>query len=170
MIERVPIEVDKLVQRSTSGRCFVCEFLRGNQDYEHIMVAETRDAIAFLNKYPTLFGYVIVAPKEHREQVTGDFDEAQYLELQKFIFRVAEGVRYVLSPERIYILSLGSQAANSHVHWHVAPLPRGVPLGEQQYHALMHENGVVQVAERELEQYAGRLRKEIEDTKWVTNV
>jgi histidine triad (HIT) family protein/ATP adenylyltransferase len=32
---------------------------------------------------------------------------------------------------------------NSHVHWHVAPLPPGVPYSEQQYHALMAENGII---------------------------
>ena len=135
---RVPFDLEGLVRRSTSGRCFICEFLRGNPDYGHVGVYETSTAVVFLNKYPTLFGYVIVAPKEHREQVTGDFPEPEYLELQRLIFRVAEGIRRLLSPERIYILSLGSEAANSHVHWHLAPLPRGVPLAEQQFHALMH--------------------------------
>jgi diadenosine tetraphosphate (Ap4A) HIT family hydrolase len=160
---RVPFDLDGLVRRSTSGRCFICEFLRGNPDYEHVAVYETSTSVAFLNKYPTLFGYVIVAPKEHREQVTGDFGEPEYLELQKLIFRVAEGMRRVLSPERIYILSLGSQAANSHVHWHIAPLPRGLPLAEQQFHALMHEQGVVEVAEWELVEYATQLHRAIVD-------
>jgi histidine triad (HIT) family protein/ATP adenylyltransferase len=31
------------------------------------------------------------------------------------------------------------------VHWHVAPLPPGVPYEQQQYHALMSENGVLSV-------------------------
>jgi diadenosine tetraphosphate (Ap4A) HIT family hydrolase len=160
--ERHAFDVDALVRRSTSGPCFVCEFLRGTPDYEHVTVAETPDAIAFLSKYPTLFGYVIVAPKRHVEQVTGDFREADYLELQRFIYRVAEAVRRVLSPERVYVLSLGSQAANAHVHWHVAPLPYGVPLDKQQYHALMHENGVVDCTEAELRAYATNLGHAIE--------
>jgi len=29
---------------------------------------------------------------------------------------------------RVYILSLGSQQGNKHVHWHSAPLPFGVPV------------------------------------------
>src|SRR5262245_46325856 len=67
---RVPFNVAGLVKRNTSGRCFICAFLEGTPDYEHVLVCQTGTAIAFLNKYPTLFGYVIVAPKEHREQVT----------------------------------------------------------------------------------------------------
>jgi hypothetical protein len=41
------------------------------------------------------------------------------------------------------LLSLGSQQANAHVHWHIAPLPPGVPLQRQQFHQLMLENGVI---------------------------
>ncbi len=38
----------------------------------------------------------------------------------------------LLKPERIYILSLGSHQGNSHVHWHIAPLPSGMPYNDQQ--------------------------------------
>jgi len=158
---KIPFDVAQLVQRSTSGRCFVCEFLKGDPDYAHVLVAETDSGVAFLARYPTLFGYVIVAPKRHLEQVTGDFSESEYLQIQRLIFKVAEGVRRVLSPERVYILSLGSQAANSHVHWHVAPLPKEVPLERQQYHALMHENGVVHASDEEQEAFAKALNREI---------
>jgi histidine triad (HIT) family protein/ATP adenylyltransferase len=48
----------------------------------------------------------------------------------------------------MYSLSLGSQQGNSHLHWHVAPLPPGVPYREQQFHALMAENGVLDVSDR----------------------
>jgi len=94
--------------------------------------------------------------------VTGDFSESEYLDLQRLIFGVAEGMRRILAPERIYILSLGSQAANAHVHWHIAPLPQGVPLEEQQYRALMHESGVVEVSDREQVAFAAELRRAIE--------
>jgi len=161
---KVPFDVARLVSRATSGGCFICQFLQGQADYEHVAVCETSTAVAFLNKYPTLFGCVIVAPKEHKEQVVGDFSELEYLELQRFIFRVARGVSKVLGPERIYILSLGSQAANSHVHWHIAPLPGGIPLEQQQYHALMHEDGVVEVTHQEQLEFARELREAIEQS------
>ncbi len=76
---------------------------------------------------------------------------------------VAEALRRLLAPERVYVLSLGSQSANSHVHWHVAPLPRGVPLEQQQYHALMHENGVIDTTPEEMARLAERLRSAIAD-------
>ena len=138
---RKPFDTSRL--RSPPGTCFICEFISGNPAYEHFEVARTERAVAFMNKYPTVEGYVLVAPLDHREQVTGDFGVDEYLDLQTFIYEVAEAVRTVFEPERVYILSLGSQAANSHVHWHIAPLPPGVPLEQQQYYALMHENGAI---------------------------
>ncbi len=48
------------------------------------------------------------------------------------------------------MLSLGSQQANRHLHFHVAPLPKGMPLERQQYHALMAENGVLQLPDDEM--------------------
>ena len=45
-------------------------------------------------------------------------------------------------------MSLGSHQGNAHVHWHVAPLPPGVPYEEQQFAALMHEvNGYLDIPE-----------------------
>jgi histidine triad (HIT) family protein/ATP adenylyltransferase len=146
---RKPIDLKRLHEASVSGLCFICEFLNSSPGFNHTVLAETENSVAFLNKYPTLYGATIVAPRRHIEGVTGGCSEAEYLELQSFIYRVSEGIRKVLSPERIYILSLGSKSANAHVHWHISPLPPGLPLEEQQYHALMHEHGVVQISEDE---------------------
>jgi diadenosine tetraphosphate (Ap4A) HIT family hydrolase len=157
-IRRVPFDLSRF---KNVTRCFVCEFLAGNPQYRHHVVAETDTGVAFLNRYPTLEGYVIVAPKDHREAVTGDFELHEYLELQRLIFSVSEALRDLLAPERIYVLSLGSQAANAHVHWHVAPLPKGVPLEQQQYHALMHEYGVIETTDEELAAFAAKLRERI---------
>ncbi len=161
--ERTPFQVDTLVSRATGRRCFICESLSGNPDYAHVEVHRDDAAVVFLDRYPTIFGRVMVAPVAHREQVTGDFDESAYLRLQQLVYRVAEAMRKVLQPERVYVLSLGSQAANAHVHWHVVPLPAGLPLAEQQFHALMHEHGAVQVPEQDLRRYADALRAVLHD-------
>ena len=156
---RKPIELKEVHRASAAGLCFICEFLAGNPDFDHVVVDETDSAVAFLNRYPTLFGSTLVAPRRHIEDVTGGFSEAAYLEMQSFVYRIAEAVRKVLAPERIYILSLGSRAANAHVHWHIAPLPRGVPLDQQQYHALMHEHGVIEVSHGDCEDFAKKVRE-----------
>ena len=116
MRQRQPVDVASYVAQSQQGPCFICRIVAGDPAYAHHVVYEDETAIAFLNKYPTLYGYVLVAPRAHREQVTGDFTLEECL---------------------------------AHVHWHVAPLPPGVPHRQQQYEALRMENGILEVPEDE---------------------
>jgi histidine triad (HIT) family protein len=124
--------------------------LGGNPDYRHHIVAEDADTIIFLSKYPTLRGYCLVCPKAHVEDLAEELPAGEYLALQRKVRRLARVLKRQFDAERIYVLSLGSQAANAHLHFHVVPLPRGVPLREQQYHALMVEHGVLQIADGEM--------------------
>lgn len=64
----------------------------------------------------------------------------------------------VVPTERMYSLSLGSHQGNAHLHWHLAPLPPGVPYDQQQYHALMAENGVLPVDEADQSTLAAQIR------------
>jgi diadenosine tetraphosphate (Ap4A) HIT family hydrolase len=89
--------------------------------------------------------------------VTGDFTAEEYLDLQRVIRHVGEAIRGVVPTERLYILSLGSQQANSHVHWHLAPLPPGTPFNEQQLAALATDR-IVDLTPAEQELLASRLR------------
>ena len=159
MSRRPPPELEGYAERARE-RCFICAIV-SDDDARHHVVYEDEEAIAFLNRFPTLAGYTIVAPREHREQVTGDFSADEYVALQRVVYGVAEGVRAVLEPERVYILSLGSQAANAHVHWHVAPLPPGVPFEEQQLEALSWARGILDVTDAEMAALADRLKPEI---------
>jgi diadenosine tetraphosphate (Ap4A) HIT family hydrolase len=142
--ERVPMDLDAYEQRIRGGRCFVCAIVSGDAAYDHEQVVFEDDAhIAFLDRYPTMYGKVLVAPKRHVEHVVRDLSKAAFLELLGVVHRVARAVEEVAAPERTYLLSLGSQQGNAHVHWHVAPLPGGIPFQRQQFHALMLENGVI---------------------------
>jgi diadenosine tetraphosphate (Ap4A) HIT family hydrolase len=150
------------VRRELGGRCFICELLAGNPDYAHHVVYEDDRAIAFLQRFQTLYGYVLVAPKEHREQVISGFDRDEYLALQEVIHRVGRAVTEAVPTERLYVLSLGSQEGNRHVHWHLAPLPPGVPFEQQQLAALDTDLGL-DLSEEELEELAERIRVALGD-------
>jgi diadenosine tetraphosphate (Ap4A) HIT family hydrolase len=106
-------------------------------------------------------GQTIVAPREHREEVTGDFSDAEYLALQRVVRRVGEAVRSAVPCERLYVLSLGSRAANRHVHWHLAPLPPGVPFEEQQLAALDWSRGVLDLTSEEQSAFAASIRSKL---------
>lgn len=159
MHQRHSLDIDAYVRRSQRGPCFICEIVAGNPRYRHHVVYEDDVTIVFLNKYPTLYGYTLVAPREHREHVTGDLTLDEYLALQRIIYRVAEALRQVVPTERVYILSLGSQQGNRHLHWHVAPLPPGVPYREQQLEALRMDRGVLQLPDEEMASLAARIRE-----------
>ena len=158
MPERLKFDVASYVESIKTGPCFICGVASGDPAFAHHIVFEDDFAIAFLNKYPVLAGYVLVCPKAHLEQVTGDFSRPDYLRLQALVYDVAEALRTVLEVERVYILSLGSQQGNRHVHWHVAPLPPGVPPEAQQLAALDVERaGVLAMDEAELTALASRI-------------
>jgi diadenosine tetraphosphate (Ap4A) HIT family hydrolase len=125
-------------------------------------VYEDESTIAFLNRFPVLLGQTIVAPREHREHVTGDVSEEEYVALQRVVRRVGEAVRRAVPCERLYVLSLGSQVANRHVHWHLAPLPPGVPFEEQQLAALDWSRGVLDLSDDEQRALAGAIRAYVE--------
>jgi len=160
MYERQQIDFGDYVRRTRTEPCFICRIVAG--ELPHHVIYEDESAIVFLNKYPTLYGYTLVAPRQHREQVSGDFSLDEYLALQHVIYRVAEALRLELQPARVYILSLGSQQANRHVHWHIAPLPSGVPYEEQQFEALRIEKGVLALGDEETAALAARVQRRIE--------
>ncbi|MEU5187540.1 HIT family protein [Streptomyces klenkii] len=153
------MDLDAYVFRARTGPCFVCAFLAGDPDYTHETVFEDDENVAFLDRWPTLPGKVLVAPKAHVEHAVRDLDEAAYIRLMLFVRSVAQAVEQVFEPERTYLLSLGSQQGNAHLHWHIAGLPPGVPYERQQHHALMAENGVLTHSSQERAEIMARLRQ-----------
>jgi diadenosine tetraphosphate (Ap4A) HIT family hydrolase len=119
-------------------------------------------AVAFLNRFPVVEGYVLVAPREHREQVTGDFSEDEYAALQRVVHRVGEAIRRAFTPERLYVLSLGSRDANAHTHWHLVPLPAGVPFHRQQLAFLSWDmQGILDLSDEDMTSIAERIRAQL---------
>lgn len=160
MDEKQPFDIGAYEKRSQEGPCFLCELVAGNNP--HHMIYEDQTAVVFLNKYPVLHGYTLIAPREHREQATGDFTLEEYLQLQRLIYLVAEAIRQVVPTERLYILTLGSQQGNRHVHWHLAPLPPGVPYQQQQTAAIDLSRGVLAISDGEMASLAHSIRLAME--------
>ena len=160
MNDRKPFDLDSYIERIQSGSCFICEMITGHLNGNHI-IQQNDEFVIFLNKYPVLYGYALVAPVKHKEQVTGDFTLEEYLALQRIVYQTAEAVRKSVNAERIYILSLGSQQGNRHVHWHLAPLPFGVPFKEQQIEALKIENGILDIPDDEMENLARQIQQNL---------
>jgi ATP adenylyltransferase len=156
MDSRKTFDLDSYIERIQNSPCFICEMIAGRLNGNHV-IYQNDVFIAFLNKYPPLYGYVLVAPIAHKEHVTGDFTAEEYLKLQRAVYRVGEAVRRSVETERVYILSLGSQQGNRHVHWHIAPLPFGVPFKQQQLDALKIDNGFLDIPDNEMAELAERI-------------
>ena len=148
--------------RRGRSRCFVCAIVDHDPAYPHHLVHEDDESIAFLAKDPTLWGHVLVAPKSHRERVTADFTADEYVRLQRLVQSIGDAVARAVPCDRLYVLSLGSQQLNRHVHWHIAPLPPGVPLARQQFRAFSRLiAGVIECPDQEWARLARRVRDEM---------
>lgn len=154
---RQPFDLAGLVQRTRRGPCFICRLVDRDPAFAHHIIAEDDDTIIFLSKYPTLPGYCLVSPKAHVEDLAEGMSPSAYLGLQAVVHRLSRALKQTFDAERIYVLSLGSQQGNSHLHWHVVPLPKVVPYEQQQYHALMAEHGVLAFTDAEMAEMAERI-------------
>jgi len=127
-------DIDAYERRSHKGPCFVCLIADGdaNQRADNEVIFEDDEVLVFLDRYPTVEGYVLVCPRRHVEHVTGDLSEDEYVALQRWVHRVGEALRRSVPTERLYVLSLGSQQGNRHVHWHIVAQPPGLAYREQQ--------------------------------------
>ncbi|WP_064685994.1 HIT family protein [Rhizobium bangladeshense] len=157
MSDRQPFDLKAYVQDIAARPCFICGLARNDPAFFHHRIFEDDETIIFLSKYPTLPGYCLVCPKEHLEDLAQDISTDEYLRLQEKVHLLSRALKSTFDAERIYVLSLGSQQANSHVHFHVVPLPSGMPLEEQQYHALMAEHGILQIPDDEMAEMARRV-------------
>ncbi|MDQ5830504.1 MAG: HIT domain-containing protein [Actinomycetota bacterium] len=160
--ERYYPDMDVLHHGFRTQPCFVCRILAGNNERPQHFVYEDDKAIAFLDAFPRAYGYTLVAPKEHREQVTADFTVERYLGLQQLVYRVTEAVREEVGAERMYLFTFGSNQGNSHVHWHVVPLPPGVPYEEQQGAWTSWSRGVLKIPGEEMASLAARIGARME--------
>jgi diadenosine tetraphosphate (Ap4A) HIT family hydrolase len=163
-VDRRILDIDEYEHRVRGDRCFVCQVVDGTDEFAHGEIWRDEKAIAFLNRYPTLRGYALVAPIEHKRSLAEDLDIDEYLELQSLVYRVGRAVSAVVPTERLGVLSLGSSQGNDHIHWHIAPLPPETPYSEQQYHSLMVEtSGYIAMSEQERAGLAAEVRSALTD-------
>lgn len=130
---RLPYDREAYVRRVRTGPCLVCGIVRGDASQPEHVLHRDELAITFLARPGVVPGHTLVAPVRHTEAVIGDFPVDDYLALQRRVHEVGAAVSAVVPTERLYVLSLGSQQGNTHVHWHLVPLPPGVPYADQQF-------------------------------------
>ncbi|MCG8346571.1 MAG: HIT family protein [Chloroflexales bacterium] len=130
MYERYQLDVAAFLERDRSGPCFICQIVARHSDYPAHILYEDATAIVFLDKYPPEYGWTLVAPREHREQVTGDFSVDAYLALQRVVYWVSEAVHQGRRRTDLSLL-VGAQPGQCTYALAVAPAPQGMPFHEQ---------------------------------------
>jgi len=80
--QRYPIDIKAYTKQSQDAPCFICRIVTRDIIERHSIIYEDDTAIVFFSKHQLLYGYTLVAPRQHREQVTGDFSLEEYLALQ----------------------------------------------------------------------------------------
>ena len=161
--ERYHPDMEAMHHSFRTEPCFVCRMVDGDIRFPKNIIHENEVALVFLDAYPRAYGYTLVAPKEHREQVTGDFTMEEYGGLQRLVYRVAEAVREEVGAERMYIFTFGSSEGNSHVHWHVVPLPPGIPYDQQQGVWASWDMGVLKIPQEEMASLAMRIGRRVKE-------
>jgi diadenosine tetraphosphate (Ap4A) HIT family hydrolase len=101
--ERYHPDMDDVHRGFRTQPCFICTMVQGHVRFPENIIYEDDRALVFLDGYPRAYGYTLVAPKGHREQVTADFSIAEYLDLQHLLYRVTEAVREEVGAERMLI-------------------------------------------------------------------
>ena len=103
-----------------------------------------------------LDNYCLLAPRQHVTEVVSSFSEEDYLALQRRVHRLGRVLADITTTERLYVFSFGSMQGVAHVHWHLAPLPPGVPFREQQF-AAVDKTEYLEVPRPELQAIARRI-------------
>ncbi|WP_412735884.1 hypothetical protein [Krasilnikovia sp. MM14-A1259] len=86
----------------------------------------------------------------------------EFLRFQHVVHAVARAKTATVPTERMYSMSLGSRQGNAHLHWHLAPMPPGVPSHLQQFHAVMAENGILAVNNHSQATLAREIRRQVQ--------
>jgi len=104
--------------------CFLCIKKTKGYALKHFVLAETRNCLVLLNKYPYAAGHLMVIPRKH----IADLDGLTGEELSEFfhLVRAAAGaLKKALKPQGLNIgANLGSAAgagADDHFHFHIVP-------------------------------------------------
>ena len=86
-----------------------------NREIPGHIVAETEQAIAFLDIRPLVKGHTLVVPKQEVDYYF-DLDEDLYADLNRFARQVAIGLKKAIPCERIATAVIGLEVPHAHIH------------------------------------------------------
>lgn len=158
MIKRIDFDYDEYHKRIRKNPCLFCSLASGAQkNPSEYFVYEDDFAAVILDRYPTQLGYCLVFPKVHYELVQL-LDEQVFLHLQSIVLLTVKAISFAIDVERIYTACLGSQLLTPHIHYHIAPIPHGLPLEKQQWNSMDKSRGVIEYSPKVFNELANKIR------------
>lgn len=104
--------------------CFLCNAILDNHDEKHQVVHRGKECFCILNKYPYNSGHLMIAPNQHKADISDLLDE-EMAEMMKMTKNMKQLLTTIMKPEGFNIgINLGKSAGAGllgHVHIHIVP-------------------------------------------------
>ena len=86
-----------------------------NREIPGYIVAEDDAHLAFLDINPLNEGHTLVIPKQETDKLF-DLDEAAYVQLQAFAYKVAKAIEKAIPCLRVGVAVIGLEVPHAHIH------------------------------------------------------
>jgi histidine triad (HIT) family protein len=107
---------------NTDPDCIFCKIVAGTASA--VKIAETDDALAFMDLFPAAEGHTLVIPKVHYESLFESTTET-LPGVHLLARRVALAIKRTLAPDGLMVFQLNGAAAGQTVfHYHAHLIPR----------------------------------------------
>ena len=104
--------------------CFLCAAAAADEDREKLVVWRGESCFCLLNCWPYNNGHIMVAPVEHKADLT-DLSDEELLEHVRMLRRCRDALGAAIAPSGFNVgLNLGKAAGAGvpgHLHWHIVP-------------------------------------------------
>jgi histidine triad (HIT) family protein len=127
----------KFVEEIKEQKCFLCDASKQS------LVTENDNFLVLLDAYPSVFGHVICAPKEHVISLSA-LSEDKSKELILLTRKIDKVLRKLFSPFRVAIVSSG--LAVEHFHFHIIPVPNEEMMWDFKY---LRKDKIIKYSEKE---------------------
>ncbi|MDR4509239.1 MAG: HIT domain-containing protein [Candidatus Brocadiaceae bacterium] len=119
-----PWRVAYIQQSPKENVCFLCESFNNNHDDKSLIVYRSKESFCILNKYPYNSGHLMVAPNNHKADIS-ELTDHELLEIMKLTAKMKGILTKLMAPEGFNIgINLGKPAGAGllgHIHVHIVP-------------------------------------------------
>jgi diadenosine tetraphosphate (Ap4A) HIT family hydrolase len=117
-MKKEKFDINELYKKKIlKDNCFICKNLIPREE----IIYEDDNSIIFLDKNPPTLGYVLIALKNHYEDIT-EVPSSEFLEMQKILHKISLAIKKAFNPKRICVLNSGDTL--KHFHYHIIPMYR----------------------------------------------